>query len=166
MLRANTDAAVASLANFEIEMKRKLEGMVERFVIDVGSTAIEKTPLGDEIKFASLYKWRNKVYNLAEIRGFAKGSWKVSATDDLVVQELYSGDAAAKLIQTEAKTYKLGQTVYISNVGPYIGILNNPKDGGGFQKGSPQAPEGITKPTLSQVQAVYRADLPNYYKAS
>lgn len=160
MIKANVDAAVTSLVNFEAEMKRKLEGMVERFAADVAEKAIDNTPEGDDVLFASLYQRRYRETGLEPQSGFAKGSWRYSDKDDQVLQEYYNGDWALGDLISDAKSYKLGQTFYITNAGPYIQLLE-----GGLAS-RVKAPNGIKGPTLAQIQAVYRADLPNYYKAS
>lgn len=163
MVKLDCAACLSDLEKYLKETTRKLENMVRGFAYEVTLIAIDKTPLGDFNKHADLYALRStnpnsESYGLRPEVGFAKGSWQVSMDGSLDLQELYgntSGSTAGKAARTHMLNYKLGDTVYIGNAGPYIAKLEN-----GF---SLQAPVGILTPTIQEVSAVYKAKLAHYY---
>jgi predicted methyltransferase len=66
---------------------------------------------------------------------------------------------AASLIKQDLNQYKLGQTVMISNFGPYIVELEKNFDK--YGKGQP-----IIRPTMDSIYRTYQLSLDDYYKAS
>ena len=158
----DTSKLEQSLKKFHEEAVRKMEGMVRKFSHIVAWTAIDNTPLGDSVKWEALYLLRQKNIGLEPIEGFAKGSWRVSTDGTLEMQTLYGQDSdemAASLIQSDLMTYKLGETVMISNFGPYILELEN-----NFMDYNKQQP--IVSPTMESVYRTYQLNLDDYYKAS
>jgi hypothetical protein len=139
-----------------------MQGMVQKFSYIVAWTAIDNTPLGDSIKWESLYLKREKSIGLEPIEGFAKGSWRVSMDGTLEMQTLYGQDSdemTASLIRQDLNQYKLGETVMISNFGPYIVELEK-----NFTRYNKQQP--IVQPTMESVYRTYQLSLDDYYKAS
>ncbi len=158
----DTSKLEESLKKAHEEAVRKMQGMVQKFSHIVALTAIDNTPIGDSIKYESLYLYRYKKTGLEQIEGFAKGSWRVSMDGTLEMQTLYgqnSDEQAASLIKQDLMQYKLGETVMISNFGPYILDLEN-----NFQKYNKQQP--IMQPTLESIYRTYQLSLDDYYKAS
>jgi hypothetical protein len=161
-ITCNSSELEDSLKKFHEEAVRKMEGMVQKFSHIVALTAIDNTPIGDSIKWQSLYLYRYENIGLEPIEGFAKGSWRVSMDGTLEMQTLYgqnSDEQAASLIKEDLVQYKLGETVMISNFGPYILNLEN-----NFQKYNKQQP--IIQPTLESIYRTYQLSLDDYYKAS
>lgn len=158
----DTSKLEQSLKKFHEEAVRKLGGMVQKFSHIVALTAIDNTPIGDSIKWEALYLERQNLIGLEPIEGFAKGSWRVSMDGTLEMQTLYGQDSdemAASIIKQDLNQYKLGETVMISNFGPYIVDLEN-----NFQKYNKQQP--IMQPTLASIYRTYQLSLDDYYKAS
>lgn len=158
----DTSKLEQSLKKFHEEAVRKMQGMVRKFSHIVAWTAIDNTPLGDSIEWEALYKLRYESIGLEPIEGFAKGSWRVSTDGTLEMQTLYGQDSdemAASLIESDLMAYKLGETVMISNFGPYIVDLEN-----NFMKYNKQQP--IMQPTLASIYRTYQLSLDDYYKAS
>lgn len=158
----DTSKLEQSLKKFHEEAVRKMQGMVQKFSYIVAWTAIDNTPLGDSIKWESLYLRREKSIGLEPIEGFAKGSWRVSMDGTLEMQTLYGQDSdemAASLIKQDLNQYKLGETVMISNFGPYIVELEK-----NFTRYNKQQP--IVQPTVETVYRTYQLSLDDYYKAS
>lgn len=161
-ITCDTSQLEQSLKKFHEEAVRKMEGMVRKFSYIVSWTAIDNTPLGDSLKWESLYLLRQQNTGLEPIEGFAKGSWRVSTDGTLEMQTLYGEDSdemAASLIQSDLMTYKLGETVMISNFGPYILELEK-----NFTRYNKQQP--IMQPTMESVYRTYQLSLDDYYKAS
>ena len=80
----------------------------------------------------------------------------------LEMQTLYGQDSdemAASLIKQDLNQYKLGETVMISNFGPYIVELEK-----NFTRYNKQQP--IVQPTVETVYRTYQLSLDEYYKAS
>ena len=164
MISCDTSKLEAELKKFHEEATRKLEGMVQKFTYVVSLTAIDNTPIGDSIKFLDLYEARKKSggNGLQPIEGFAKGSWRVSMDGTLQMQELYGQDSdemAASLIKSDLTQYKLGETIMISNFGPYIADIEE-----NYQRYNKKRP--IIQPTIDAVMRTYQLNLDDYYKKS
>lgn len=161
MITCDTSALEKQLQEFHKEAVRKLEGMVQKFIFTLSFTAIDNTPLGDAELYLDAYVERMFSLGLQPIEGFARGSWQVTFDSDYPeVQELYgqsSGKVAESAIKIHLMNYKLGQSVYVSNVGPYIEKLEN--NWSGQTMGM-----GITQPTIDSVMRTYQLHLDDYYK--
>jgi hypothetical protein len=158
----DTSKLEENLKKFHEEAVRKMQGMVQKFSHIVAWTAIDNTPIGDSLKWEDLYQKRYDEIGLEPIEGFAKGSWRVSMDGTLEMQTLYGQDSdemAASLIKQDLSQYKLGETVMISNFGPYIVELEK-----NFTRYNKQQP--IMQPTLESVYRTYQLSLDDYYKAS
>jgi hypothetical protein len=161
-ISSDTSKLEESLKKFHEEAVRKLKGMVQKFTYTIAWTAMDNTPIGDSEKWQSLYLLRQKKIGLEPIEGFAKGSWRVSTDGTLEMQTLYgpsSDEMALTLVKADMMEYKLGDTVMISNFGPYIKSLEMD-----FQKYNKNKP--IMKPTIDSVMRTYQDHLDDYYKAS
>ena len=161
-ISCDTSKLEQSLKKFHEEAVRKMQGMVQRFSYMIAWTAIDNTPLGDSIKWLDYYLARQKSMGLEPIEGFAKGSWRVSMDGTLEMQTLYgenSDEMAASIIKSDLEAYKLGETVMISNFGPYIIQLE--KNYNKYNKHQP-----IMKPTIDSVMRTYQLSLDDYYKRS
>ena len=156
MLSIDVSKLILELKEYKVDVQRRLENMVRGFTYEFAMTAIDNTPLGDDQKYAALYKRRTY---LKPIAGFAQGSWQVPAdmNGTLEQQDLYSGSAALSSIRTHMMNYTLGETFVLGNTGPYILTLES-------GKGSKiQAPNGIMAPTIDQMLAAYKSNLTRYY---
>ena len=157
------------------EAERKMQGMVQKFTMRMSLSAISHTPMGDSDTYASLYLARvmNNPYGslkLSPIEGFAQGSWQATPDSDGVIdtsiQEFYgkdSGNFALNSIERSMSYYKLGQTVFISNTGPYINALEHPNP---KAKRDQTHGQGIMQPTLGMVYSAIQAELDDYYHKS
>jgi hypothetical protein len=162
MISCDTKPLEQSLKKFHEEAVKKMEGMVRKFSYIVSWTAMDNTPLGDSVKYESLYEYRYRTIGLEPIEGFAKGSWRVSMDGSVAMQELYgvnSDEMAASLIQADLISYKIGETVLISNTGPYILELEN-----NYTKYNKNQP--IVQPTLESIYRTYQLNLVDYYEKS
>jgi hypothetical protein len=158
----DTSKLEENLKKFHEEAVRKMEGMVRKFSHIAAWTAIDNTPIGDSMKWEDLYDLRKRTIGLEPIEGFAKGSWRVSTDGTLEMQTLYGQDSdemAASLIKQDLMDYKLGETVMISNFGPYI--LELEKNFDKYGRGAP-----IIEPTMFSIYRTYQLSLDDYYKAS
>lgn len=158
----DTSKLEQSLKKFHEEAVRKMQGMVQKFSYIVALTAIDNTPIGDSIRWEALYLERQNLTGLEPVEGFAKGSWRVSMDGTLEMQTLYGEDSdemASSIIKSDLTHYKLGETVMISNFGPYILELEN-----NFQKYNKKQP--IVQPTLASIYRTYQLNLDDYYRTS
>lgn len=151
MLKITSNASVVAdqVENIKRQIEHKLKSMVVSFANQVVSQAITYTPLGDETKYPGLYETRFEKYRLKPIRGFARGSWRFSETDNRFVQEFYtasSGADAKNKFSTDIKTaYSLGDKFYILNTGYYIRYIQNYI-----------VPGGIVAATLDDIRNIYQ----------
>ncbi len=166
-IHCNISAFEKSFKDLEKEITRKMEGMVRKFTYTVSFTAIDNTPMGDSALYPSWYEMRKndpnwQSYGLEPVEGFARGSWNVSMDGVLSMQQIYgksSGEKAEAKIKSDMLEYKLGDTVMISNFGPYIlNLENNYSD---QTRG-----QGIIRPTIASVMRTYQYSLDDYYKAA
>jgi hypothetical protein len=162
MLSVDTSQLEQSLKAFHEEAVRKLGGMVQKFAYIAAATAIDNTPLGDSIENQAAYEARQKRIQLEPIEGYARGSWRVSTDGTLEQQALYgenSDEMAGSIIKGDLKSYKLGETIMISNYGPYIRKLE--EDFEFYNKRQP-----IIQPTIESIMRTYQLYLDDYYKES
>lgn len=158
-LVANFDDLLKDLEEYQKSVVSGLESMVRGFAYEITQHAINNTPLGNAEQYLSLYRRRYERTGLYPQEGFARGSWQ--ATNNVEphgIQANYGTDAGSVALlqaKTSIANYKIGETVYITNTGPYINLL----EGGS----SAQAPEGIIKPTMQDIMASYAVDLRRYY---
>jgi len=149
---------VKDLEKYHDDMVFRLEQMVRTFSYNVAMTAIQKTPIGDSIKYKGYYDARTPP--LPKWEGLAKGNWQYyrQGLGHLqIVSGQASGEVALDIFQSDALAYKLGQTFYIGNNTPYIDELE--------YNYSPQTQgEGILQPTMQVVTSIYQFSLPQYYK--
>ncbi len=160
----NALEVAASLADIEKEISRKLEGMVRRFTHVITMTAIDYTPIGNSINYSEFYNrrvtdpnWQS--YGLQPVEGFAKGSWRVDMDGIYQLQEFY-GQSSEQNAGTKAlndlSQYKIGDTIMISNMGPYIAQLE-----AGYSDQT--RGQGIVKHTIESTMRTYQYHLDDYY---
>ena len=149
---------VKDLEKYHDDMVFRLEQMVRTFSYNVAMTAIQKTPIGDSIKYKGYYDARTPP--LPKWEGLAKGNWQYYR-QGLGGLQIISGqdstNAALDVFQSKALAYKLGQTFYIGNFAPYIEALE-------FNHSPQTNGEGIGGPTMQVVTSIYQFSLPQYYK--
>ena len=153
------------------EAERKMRGMVQKFSYRVMITVTSRTPMGDSDKNAQYYLdrvMRNPYggLRLQPLEGFARGSWQATPDSDGVIntdiQEYYgkeSGDYALMASERSMSAYKLGQTVFLTNTGPYINLLEK-------NYSDQTMGQGIMQPTLDQVTGAIQAELDDFYHKS
>lgn len=164
MIKANTEELLQSLEKFRVENQNKMKSMVRSFAMAVFDIAISNTPLGDSVTNFNLYQkrvyepnWQS--YGLEPVEGFARGSWRISLDGSKQMQEFY-GLSAAEFAMGKAnanvRSYNLGDTVTISNYGPYISDLerNSSKQTQG---------QGIVAPTIDSVLRIASVSVKNFY---
>jgi hypothetical protein len=79
------------------------------------------------------------------------------------MQSLYgaaAGETAGDLAVMELGSYKLGETVMISNRGPYIKNINDPSDRASIQTNG----QGVIPPTIDAIMNIYQYRLDDYYQ--
>lgn len=167
MITCDSSKLLNDLKDFHKEATRRLKSMVMDFSSTVTSVVIDKTPLGSAEVYPKFYDkrltdpaWQS--YGLQPVEGFAKGSWRISTDGSINVQELYtsgSGDVALGLADDAVENYKLGDTVTISNKGPYIDKLES-------NYSEQTNGEGIMQPTVNEILFIHQLDLADYYKNS
>lgn len=160
MLSVDASGLADSLKKAELEIQRKLVGMVNKFARDFVEGAVSNTPIGDSQKFASYYQART---TLPQVEGLSRGNWQIKHTSDfqtLLIAGPSSGEVSADQSELYMQAnYKLGDTFYVGNATPYIQALENNSS---IQTNG----EGIAGPTIDLVTRVYQQRLDDYYKQS
>lgn len=171
MLTVSFDSVLKQLEDHVKTVERKLTNMVRLFAYEFAVTAVNNTPFGDDEKYVMQYNNPARLRYMPAVAGHAKGGWSietVSMAGDMF-PSIASGVEATNVkqrLEGEARQYKLGQTVFLTNFVPYVTQSNWPDQGNGsLEDGySPQAPLGISKPTITEVMQVYKQRLDFYYK--
>jgi hypothetical protein len=165
----NTQELIASLKKYEEEVKRKLEGMVTKFAYESTVIAVNNTPLGNatssedgEEVIKDWYLTREMVTGLRAEEGLARGGWQISLDGTLSFRETYgqeSGTNASEDAREQMSDYKIGDTVYIGNLGPYIQRLQD-------NYSAQTKKQGIMQPTENNMIAIYNTDIKQMFDNS
>lgn len=156
MLTIETSKLVNQLKQLQEEIENKLEGMVQKWTVDVSEYVIAGTPIGSYEKYGWLYDMRDE---LEPIPGLSRGSWQVSLDGDLIFKNVYNGDLAVSDIAGDIARYRLGQTYYIGNTTPYVEQL----EGNGR---TPQLEIGGFQRLQNEAVSAYNLNLKTYYDRS
>ncbi len=160
-IKINIEKLVKSITNLKVESTRKMEGMVRKFTYQVAYVSTSNTPLGNAEYYQKLYDLR-QIWPKEE--GMARANWQFSrdrSFPDIIDSGRDTGSRAVTNIQTQMKSYKLGDNFYIGNGLSYVvsQLERNNK--------SPQTMgQGIMKPSIDAIVNVYGIQLNEYYKTS
>jgi len=175
-LTSNIKEFSKQFEEYKKEVERKLKGMVYAFASNVAIKAVIETPYGSSALYPALYNNPARSispYNLSPEEGHAKGGWIVNLiqpdySDYGNRAETKAANDTVDAIEATLAEYKLGDSIYIQNNIPYVAStgFTNPYQGSLENGYSPQAPSGISAPTLDAVFAVYQLDLKEYYNES
>lgn len=159
----DTSAVLNDLIQYKKKVEESLKRMVVTFAYNVTISASKHTPIGDEegiesnTRYAQFYFDRMETYDIPARVGFHKGAWTYAeGSDEVDIDSRIYPDAAANVKTYAQRQYKIGDTFYISAVGPGYAYLNSGENW--------QAPEGIMKPTEDDIVSIYSLNLLNYYK--
>jgi len=151
----NTTATEASLEKYKQKLEQKFIKLSKRLSFVVAQSAIEVTPYGDVDRYRGLYEYRKATKGYEIQAGLAKGSWTVqvgsSASKGAIFYDDRQGSEALGSAIGNVQSFKLGDSIYINNTLDYIKQLEN-----GY---SQQAPQGMLKPALEHIKAVYKINL-------
>jgi hypothetical protein len=160
-ISADLDRLVKQLEDHYRETVRKLENMVRGWAYEVTLTAIGNTPIGDNspepVGNLASYLRRQQEYGFLPEPGLARSGWQAKPNGNLTFQQHYDPDIALSGVKGSMAGYQLGQDVWIGNKGPYIRLLEE-------NFSSQTNGDGILKPTLQSIQALYQSDFTKYYK--
>lgn len=171
MINVKYEKVLQQLENHVKTVERKLTNMVRLFAYEFAVTAVNNTPYGDDEQYVMQYNNPSRLRYMPAVAGHAKGGWAietVSMSGNMFPDIASSAEApnVKQRLETEARQYKLGETVFLTNFVPYVTQRNWPEQGyGSLEEGySPQAPLGISKPTIAEILQVYKQRLDFYYK--
>ncbi len=161
-------ARTVELTPFRKNATRKLKNMIFSFAMNITNAAMLNTPVGDESKidetvnfrYFKLYESREDRFGIEMTPGFHQGAWVYSETKNPQFDpNIYDMSQVTRSIRKDFKAnYNLGDTFYIAAKGPAFGL---------FESGVIPTPDknGIVKPTMDTVMAIYRQDMIAAYKA-
>jgi len=168
-----TDKLLAELEQYKLEVQRKLTGMVQKFAYSFAVAAIHNTPVGNSEQYAGLYNLRSRLNaGFTPVAGHAKAGWWMTMNYQKIggarAEADPTGTVTAGRMQEQSKGFKLGDTVYLTNITPYVATpgWSNPMFGSLEQGYSRQAPQGIALPTIADIETIYRQDLVRFYNES
>lgn len=175
---SNADEVAAEIADYKLEVERKLKGMVSMFAYAATRAIQEKIPIGDQASidagalatngpqkaYFDLYDKRNSRYGIGggddiEV-GFHRGALGYSESGNfqfvpIVMDEMM----AAEELQMDVESYyAIGDRFFIGAEGPAYDALE--------AGSSAQAPDGISTPAVQAIADIYRLDMKTYYDAS
>ena len=169
----DTKKLLDELEQYKLEVQRKLTGMVQKFAYSFAVEAIHNTPVGNSEQYAGLYNLRSRLNaGFTPVAGHAKAGWWMTMNYQKIggarAEADPSGTVTAGRMQEQSKGFKLGDTVYLTNITPYVNTpgWSNPAFGSLEQGYSRQAPRGIKQPTIEDIQSIYKQDLVRFYNES
>jgi hypothetical protein len=171
MVTCDTSKLEKQLQEFHAQAVKKMQQMVVMFSYEIAVEAIENTPFGT---FNAMYELKSRLKYLPAEVGSAKGGWNISmgkAVSIINPSIDRADDEGAWNVKDRAwnavRQYKLGDSIFITNAVPYVASEGFTRPWFGSLEGgySPQAPEGIMKPTFGMIQSVFSkgASLVQYY---
>ena len=164
-MQVNVDVSkiIQELTAYKAQVEESLKRMVVTFAYNVTLSASEHTPIGDEERieadegYRKFYFDRMETYGIPMRPGFHKGAWTYAeGSDEVDIDSVIYPDAASNVKSYTQRRYKVGDTFYITGVGPGYTYLNSGENW--------QAPQGIIKPTEDDIVNIYSLNLLNYYK--
>lgn len=163
-VRTNAVDVLKQLQEYKAEVERKLTRAVIKFSYYATYTATQFTPIGDAQKYFSFYQSRSVRMGLKAEEGLARAGWQANTSGSFDFRQDYGQgtgqDAAIDAENALMGSFKLGDTVFIGNKGPYIGMLE-------YDNYSDQTHgNGILKPTMEEVVAIYSADFKQMFDAA
>lgn len=162
MITTNADKVAKSLEEIQKQIKAKLEGMTKEFCYSVISKAANKTPLGNADYYEDFYHQRWLATGLWPMEGVARSGWDVAINSHISEKEGYGRNTAEEAIAEgwlELQSFELGDVVLVGNKRDYVVRYLN-------KGSSAQAPQGIMRPTIQDIENTYRADLQRMYEHS
>jgi len=167
LITSNSQDVAKSLDEAAKVIERRLKQMMAGFAAEVASKASANTPIGnaedaqnETTKYGMLYKNREKNYKIDADVGFHKGAFVYSesmlGTEDFNPNIVPVGLMLADIENMAESQYQIGDDFYIGAVGPGYAALESGS--------SDQAPDGISKPTISDIQNANASDLQRLYR--
>lgn len=122
MIQVKVDGFLKYIQEYEKQARLKLEQMVGEVVRRWGSDVIDVTPLGDSEAYAAFYKRRPSGWSQEE--GLLRGGWNISDSIGGLTWNPEGNDPYGSEMQDKVEnfynSYKLGKTVVLYNITPYI----------------------------------------------
>lgn len=170
MIKADVSQLQKSLEEAKKLIKARLENMVKEFVYESSVKFIDNTPYGDAVANERYYNMESRLEYLSPVQGTAKAGWEVgfNESNSNPFPSPASSEEALDVkqkIAAKVKTYQLGDTVYLTNAVPYVANTGWTLPNFGSLEGgySAQAPQGIMKPSTTEVLSLYNSDLQRLY---
>jgi hypothetical protein len=161
---SNADAIAKQLEEYSKDVEKRLKNMVAGFAREVALAASANTPVGNaediirESRYRQYYLDRQDEFGISAEPGYHSGAWQYSEGAMQFSPMIFTSNEMADDVENEASaSYKLGDSFAIGAIGPGYDDLESGRSG--------QARQGITAPTLAQIQASHEADLKRYYDA-
>ena len=163
MITADVTKLIEQLKQYHLDAVKRMENMVAHVAYEFVLALGNETPVGDidglenNRKYRKFYTDRYKQYGIPVEVGYHQGSWQFSTNGNLqfstMIAEL-QGSADDAYNEAQA-SYKLGQTFYIGANTPAMVILED--------RQSQMGGDGIVKPAIDKVMALYRIKASDYY---
>lgn len=157
MLSANTDELEKSLAEYKLEVERKLKHMVVGFAQDVAFAASKATRIGhiseggNTLAYVNHYKKRSQEYGIKPIEGFHKGAWTYTEGALTFNPNIYDESTMRGNVDYQAEAnYKIGDSFTIGAEGTAYEML--------------QGLDDIMGEAESTIKGAYLSDLREYYE--
>jgi len=177
MIASNAKEVAKEIEQYKDEVERKLKGMVAMFAHSATVAIQENTPIGDiqsimdgesgvnkqATSYYNLYVIRNKKYSIdggdpGDIQvGFHRGAYGYSESGsfEFLPMVIDQNEAADQLMYDVEAYYQIGDTFFIGGKGPGFDAIEN-----GI---SNQAPDGITGPSMKDIEQIYRLNMKTFY---
>jgi hypothetical protein len=148
MVDVDVQDCLKSLIDYKEKLEKTLTArtfeLIARWVQDIKGF----TPVGDEVKFEQLYLKRQEVHKWKPEAGLLMGNWIITTDDSntgFTQRYSKSGDSLNNDVYRAEASYKLGQTIILSNSTPYVNMV---KRNGSFVD--------LKSPTLDSILSLYK----------
>ena len=155
--------AEISISEFADKTKRKMDAVVRSFVLEIGSTLVQESPVGDPKKWSAEFVtaatklgWIGEGY----VGGRFKGNWQYgfrAAPDGDLETIDKSGDASNARIEIGVHSSPAAGVHYLVNNLPYAQALEDGHSG--------QAPTGVVSLTMIEAPQILREIATNANKS-
>lgn len=137
-----------SLQEYKEQLEKHLESAVKQMALGIVQDLIRKTPYGNSAIFGPFYDMRRMEdprYPASE--GMTRANWNITvdnyAPSVAYVDGTRQGENSIARSTRGIASYKVGETIYIHNATPYIGMINSQQSPGGVRNHISQAIEAI-----------------------
>lgn len=153
MVKPDVTDTLVDLDKYIEDVESAFRTGVRRFVMGVGSTLVEVTPVGDADKYEKLYQQRYDSEGWEATEGMLLANWFFQLNNPTSWFDDTARDTTGELLFSELSSlmqqYKIGDTINANNSTPYVSAIE-------AGQSKTQAPSGLIKPIEDAIPEIYK----------